>query len=284
MGGPFQTDAGTKRDGTNDAVAQTSPMSPLGSAPALSRGGASPSALRHASNGLRIARDSYQIDSVSHDEVLRYLGYRGQALTEELRACIDAAATRCLDIARPRATMASYRIREVGEHGVALDGCTLHLTGRDITMHLADAYEVVLFAATLGADVDRELRRLALTDTLEQVLFDAVATALVERTADAAEARARAYAAEQNAFASWRFSPGYGDLPLSCQGDFLAALDATRQLGLTLTPSNLMIPTKSVTAVVGVHPTVQPGLESSCSICSLAEFCTIRQTGRTCRG
>jgi len=116
------------------------------------------------------------------------------------------------------------------------------------------------------------------------VIFDSAATALVERAADAANARARAYAAKQGSFTSWRFSPGYGDLPLAVQRDFLAALDATRQLGITLTPSNLMVPTKSVTAIVGVHPDPQPGLESSCAVCSLAEFCTIRQTGRTCRG
>ena len=49
-----------------------------------------------------------------------------------------------------------------------------------------------------------------------------------------------------------RFSPGYGDLPLSVQPAFLAALDATRRLGITLTSSFLMVPTKSVTAFVGV--------------------------------
>lgn len=234
--------------------------------------------------GLRIARESYLIAQVSRDEVLRYLGYRGQALSAELDDRIAAVTERCVTLARPRASLASFPVRRVTAELVELEGCTLRLTGRDIAAHVADATEVVLFAATLGADIDRELRRLSLVDTLEQVLFDAVATALAERTADAANARIRAYAADRDAFTSWRFSPGYGDLPLSVQRDFLAALDATRQLGITLTPSNLMVPTKSVTAIVGIHATPQPGLESSCSVCSLAEFCTIRQTGRTCRG
>lgn len=234
--------------------------------------------------GLRIARESYQIARVDRSEVLRYLGYRGQALTEELDARIEAVTRRCMNIARPRATLASYAVAERSEDAVTLVGCTLRLTGHDIVEHLADAHEVVLLATTLGAGVDRELQRLALTNTLEQVIFDAVATALVERATDAAEARARAYAAGQQAYTSWRFSPGYGDLPLSCQPALLAALDATRQLGITLTPSQLMLPTKSVTALVGIHPKPQAGLESSCSICSLADFCTIRPTGRTCRG
>ena len=234
--------------------------------------------------GLRIARESYALSSVDEREVLRYLGYRGQELTPELAARMADVMASCLKTARPRACIATFPVGERTADALGLEGCALRLTGHDITTHLADATEVALFAATLGADVDRELRRLSLTDALEQVIFDATATALVERAADAANARIRAYAAERGAFTSWRFSPGYGDLPLSVQGAFLAALDATRQLGITLTSSNLMVPTKSVTAIVGIHPTPQPGLESSCSVCSLAEFCTIRQTGRTCRG
>ena len=234
--------------------------------------------------GLRVAREAYAIGRVSRDEVLRYLGYHGQKLTPELDERIDAVTERCLQLARPRATLASFAVRAVRADEVELEGCALRLTGHDIAAHLADAREVALFAATLGADVDRELRRLSLTDALEQVVFDSVATALVERAADAAEAHVRAYAAQQGRYTSWRFSPGYGDLPLSLQPAFLATLDATRQLGITLTPSFLMMPTKSVTAIVGIHPTPQPGLESSCAVCALSDFCTIRRTGRTCRG
>ena len=51
-----------------------------------------------------------------------------------------------------------------------------------------------------------------------------------------------------------RYSPGYGDLPLSVQPALLDALDAGRRLGVTLTESLLMVPMKSVTAVVGIGP------------------------------
>ncbi len=237
-----------------------------------------------SSGVLRVARETYRIDSIERREVLRYLGYRGQELTDELEGRIEAVVAHCLDVARPRGGLAAFRVGERTDEAIGLMGCTLRLTGHDIVTHLADATEVTLLAVTLGADVDRELRRLSLIDPLDQVIFDAAATALVERAADAANAHVRAYAADQGAYTSWRFSPGYGDLPLSVQGELLAALDATRQLGITLTPTDLMVPTKSVTAVVGLHATPQPGLESSCSVCNLAEFCTLRQTGRTCRG
>ena len=234
--------------------------------------------------GLRIARERLAIEEADRAEVLRYLGYHGQGFAEGLDGRVDAMVARCREVGVPRMGLASYDVREARDESVELEGCTLRLVGRDVSAHLAGARTVVLMAVTLGADVDRELRRLSHVDALDQVVFDSVATTFVERAADAAEARIRSWAATQGLFTSWRYSPGYGDLPLSVQADLLAALDATRQLGITLTPSDLMIPTKSVTAVVGVHPTPQPGLASSCSICMLADFCTIKQTGRTCRG
>ncbi len=238
---------------------------------------------------LREDRLPLEVGLPQRDEVLRYLGYRGQKLTAELECRLQATMERSLDIARPVAALRSFVVKDApdpdAEHpAVSLLGCALRLEGHDIARHLVGASEVVLMALTLGAGVDRELRRLSLTDSLEQVLFDAVATALVERAADSCEARVRAYAANKSQFCSWRFSPGYGDLPLEIQPAFLSTLDAARRLGITLTPSNLMVPTKSVTAVIGVHPTPQPGLASSCSICSLKEFCSLRAAGTTCRG
>ena len=49
-----------------------------------------------------------------------------------------------------------------------------------------------------------------------------------------------------------RFSPGYGDLSLEVQPQFLKTLGADRQLGLTLTEIYLMIPRKSITAILGL--------------------------------
>ena len=51
-----------------------------------------------------------------------------------------------------------------------------------------------------------------------------------------------------------RFSPGYGDLPLALQREVFAALDCPRRIGLTLSDSLLMSPTKSVTALIGAGP------------------------------
>ena len=50
-----------------------------------------------------------------------------------------------------------------------------------------------------------------------------------------------------------RFSPGYGDLPLTFQKEIFRVLDCPRQIGLSLNESLLMSPSKSVTAIMGIR-------------------------------
>lgn len=231
---------------------------------------------------MAFAVESFDIRSVDRDEVLRYLGYRGQEVAPELEARISEETRRALDVAHPRACLRSFDVAErtVRDDGVpelGLVGCALRLEGESIAEHLEGAVAVGLMAVTLGAGTERELRRLSLTDALGQVMFDAVLTAIVERAADAAEARLVEDAATRGLHTNSRFSPGYGDLPLSCQPTFLAALDATRRLGITLTPSLLMVPTKSVTAVVGYFVDPQPQAHPGCDACNLREWCTLRR-------
>ena len=115
-----------------------------------------------------------------------------------------------------------------------------------------------------------------------QVILDAAGSALVEQAADAAEASVVAAASERGLFCGTRFSPGYGDLPLETQTTLLAALDAQRSLGITLSPDLLMAPTKSVTAVIGLFGDPRDGAHQSCGSCSCRDACPLRRSGRTC--
>ncbi|MEE8716920.1 MAG: vitamin B12 dependent-methionine synthase activation domain-containing protein [Coriobacteriales bacterium] len=237
-----------------------------------------------------ISVESYDIARLDRGEVLRYLGYAGQPLSDELDGRIDAAIERCLQVARPRGCVAVFdagpsRELDDGTPVLTMRGATLELRGADIARHMRGASAYGVLAVTLGVGVERELRALSLTDTLGELIFDAAATTCVERAADAAEARLVARAAARRLYTNFRFSPGYGDLPLDTQPALLATLDAQRKLGLSLTKSNLLVPTKSVTAVVGMFTEPQQSSHLGCGTCFCREFCTIRSTtGRTCHG
>ena len=85
-----------------------------------------------------------------------------------------------------------------------------------------------------------------------------------------------------------RFSPGYGDLPLTVQKDLCGVLDTRRTLGLTVNESMLLIPEKSVTAVMGICPVPQRHRAATekggCAKCAAFENCVFRLQGRTCHG
>ncbi len=124
----------------------------------------------------------------------------------------------------------------------------LTVPGENFANMIGNSTRVLVLCATLGAGVDRLIHKKSVTSTSEGFIYDAIASAMAEGLISLAEVK-RTSGREHTR----RFSPGYGDMPIEIQADILVLLDANRRLGLTLTESNLMTPTKSVTALVGMH-------------------------------
>lgn len=107
--------------------------------------------------------------------------------------------------------------------------------------------EAYVFAITLGIGIDRLVSKISRISRAEAYIYDAVASALAEAVCDVAQAEIVG-----NKEAGFRFAVGYGDFSLEHQGSVLDYLGAPTYLGITLTDSGLMIPLKTITAVVGV--------------------------------
>jgi len=121
----------------------------------------------------------------------------------------------------------------------------LMLGGQALKKHLEGCREAVLFAATIGPGADREIARRSAGSALDGWIADCVCTAAAERLCD--EICAQLPPKQRS-----RFSPGYGDLPMDCQGEILTALGAMKYAGIALTQGMMMVPAKSVTAIVGL--------------------------------
>lgn len=156
----------------------------------------------------------------------------------------------------------------------------LLLTGEDIRRHLSGCSDCVLLCATLGSEVDALIRRTQVTDMAKTLWLDAAASAAIEQVCDEVQLD---IAQRLERSLTTRFSCGYGDLPLSAQPHFLSCLDAGRKIGLHLSPSGMLVPIKSVTAVIGILPEGAAASHSdSCSICNLRENCQLRRKGVFC--
>ena len=191
-------------------------------------------------------------------ELLRRVGMLGHAPDADTEARLEQAAQRCAAAVRPRHVYAFFPLERRAD-GVAVCGTPLCLTGQSIARHLEGAGQCALMAVTLGMQAEREQRQLAASGQLTQaVLFDAACSAYIEVAADVCQDELAGAAARRGLRAGGRFSPGYGDLPLQVQGALLAALDTPRRLGLTLTDSLLMLPRKSITAIVPLFQSDDP--------------------------
>ncbi|MEE3362308.1 MAG: vitamin B12 dependent-methionine synthase activation domain-containing protein [Anaerovoracaceae bacterium] len=156
------------------------------------------------------------------------------------------------------------------------------IPGEAIKKHLAGCRKMVLMAVTLGAGVDRAIRAAGAGDAAMQVFLDTGASVLADDLCGAFSDMIRDELPEDLPFMTGRYSPGYGDLPLEYQDRLTALLDTQRKIGLTVTESHLMLPRKSVTAIIGVSDHEVSGYRAVCSECALRDKCELRKQGRTC--
>ena len=110
--------------------------------------------------------------------------------------------------------------------------------------------------------------------------LDCAAAAAVEEVCDRIELELQAMF--PGCFFPFRYSPGYGDLPLTLQRDLLALLDAPRRVGLTASASNILLPRKSVTAILGIAQGPIERKNRSCLGCPAHGGCQYRKSGGHC--
>ena len=117
-----------------------------------------------------------------------------------------------------------------------------------------DGAEVLFLCGTIGAEFDCWQRRLAALSAADALLSQQIGLDAVEKVMDELEERARKEVEGMREEGTGkrvmpRRSPGYGDLPLSLSRTIINELDATRRLGVSITDSGLLVPSKSVTAI-----------------------------------
>ncbi len=105
-------------------------------------------------------------------------------------------------------------------------------------------------------------KRFADGEYASSVLLDAAATTAVEQLADGMEKAIKPKMAAQGYGMRWRFSPGYGDWPLEQQPE-LIRVTKCESIGITLSESKMLVPRKSVTAIIGLYKEVKGSGETA---------------------
>lgn len=222
-----------------------------------------------------------KLTDINRAEAFRYMGLRGE-IPENIVTLADECESRLIAAASPKFYWIYADIADISEETVTLARHKLVLRGKDISEHLNGCFGTALLCATLGDGVDKLLRTVQTEDMAKALTADALSSAAVEQVCDIAEKEIGERFAGK--FTTWRFSPGYGDFPLECQGDFLAAVNAMRTVGVCVTDGGLLTPTKSVTAVIGISENPIPQKRRGCGTCNMRDRCTFRKNGGHCNG
>lgn len=206
-------------------------------------------------------------------EILRYSGFRGAfpdpktaEMIEELKKEVEL----CSD---PKSIYKEVEFTKT-EESITVENMTFH--SKKLVSHLKNSDRLLIFAATLGTPSDIMLRKYISSNSAKAVLAQATLAAACESYCDEVCSQIAKKELENGYYLRPRFSPGYADLDLTSQRELFALLDITKRIGVYLSDNCLMIPTKSVSAFIGLTRDKDCNI-NSCENCGNTE-CEFRRT------
>lgn len=200
---------------------------------------------------------------IPYEQIVRYAGM----LNGEVPDSINGLISKCLPIIQNAAKYNACYIEvpvSITDKTVSFD--CFDITSHNLTTLLTGCDKAILVAATIGIETDIIIKRAEVTSKAEALILNSIAIAAIEK-----------YMTLLNAFFKEqysgyelrpRYSPGYGDVPLATQKELLSVLDTKRKIGVALSDSLLMTPTKSVSAIIGIGHEGCVHLDKDCDLCS----------------
>ncbi len=191
------------------------------------------------------------LDDLVIKDALRYLGAKTEDQEAErlLRKVLDDYRS----VFSPRHVTAFFPVESV-DPVVTFVGTDVQLEGESIRRHFSGATEGLFSAFTLGIAFDKKVRELSLSHPSESVALNAIGSAYAERKADELLKEVRLQKEREGFKTTFRFCPGYGDLPLKTNIAIASALAAGKRIGLTVTEDGLLLPVKSIVGVTACLP------------------------------
>lgn len=183
---------------------------------------------------------------VTPNDVFAFLGVHKADAKKQLENEICSVISELLGIVSPRLC---YSIYPLSINSSTVDLGFTSVQSADLAKCLLGCTDVIAVCATVGLDTDRLIAKYSRLSPSRALILQAAGAASVEALLDTFENELK----EDGYMLRPRFSCGYGDLPLTLQKNIFAALDCQKNIGVSLTDSMLMTPTKSVSALIGVE-------------------------------
>lgn len=187
---------------------------------------------------------SVKPDRVNEAEVIRYM--RCSNANDEILKLLRECESEASDLFDYKVCFCQLSLA-IGRN--CCDFGVFSTTSSDLSRRLNGCTEAIVFAATVGVGIDRLVAKYAQISPSRTLMFQALGAERVEALCDKI---CELFPTEFGCPVTARFSPGYGDLELSLQKSIFSVLGCEKRIGLTLNDNLMMLPTKSVTAFVGL--------------------------------
>lgn len=220
--------------------------------------------------------------SINHliiQEVLRYINVPYMKAEDELKEQITAMYHKLESNIRPKHTYKLMNV-EVQDDKVQFLDTTFSIKSKDLSELLRHSGRCFILAVTLGIEADHMIHTMQKMNMSDAMVLDACGSVFVEKVCDDIESIIMK-TLNKDEFLTMRYSPGYGDVPIEVQSDITEILQTAKAIGLTVSKSYMLLPTKSITAFIGIS-NQKENRQKSCSKCNLRESCIYRKRGDRC--
>lgn len=216
---------------------------------------------------------------IDKTEALRYLGYKNKEIDEETDRLLNESIAELQEISWLKYVYEIFNIKKENNN-ISFEN-KINIESDDLTKLFMHCDKSAIMAATIGFEAEKRIKYYSVSNLSKAVVFDACAASCIEALCDMAEAEIEAIAEGEGCNITYRYSPGYGDVPISHQGEILSALNAQKLIGLTASDSSILIPRKSVTAFIGFDKSNKIH-EKSCLSCNLFGNCRFQEGRKNC--
>ncbi len=204
---------------------------------------------------------------------LSYLGGDKQdgalVLYQEIKQCIEELGQE----ARFRSCHEIYGLEFDIEGYPYVPELDMLMKSEDLKKCLKDSNSLCVIAYTLGTETERYIKRVSSLNLSHGLVLDTTASAYLEELADLYDESVI------GGVHTFRYAPGYGDVPLTWNENFARAINCGKRIGMTHTTGGLFLPRKSMLGLIGIGG---EGVRIDCSSCERFESCIQRREGRKC--
>lgn len=186
------------------------------------------------------------------NELKRYSGLT--TCTEFPQHLLEQACIEAQIVSKPKAIWQIYDYNPAS--ATIMSPAPLTLPPTVISKHLTNSVKVVVIAVTIGDKLEELVSDyFTKNEYTLGLLLDAAGTTAVEIAADQVCELIKQQANKEGYSTLSRFSPGYGQWDVTVQPQILSLAHAD-EINITATPACMLLPRKSITAVIGLTANV----------------------------